>query len=62
MLVLTRNIGESIIVGDKEMTITVIAVRGNQVKIGVKAPENLNVHREEIYNRIQEHNKVKAND
>lgn len=62
MLVLTRNAGESIIVGDKEMTITVLAVKGDNVKLGIKAPKQVIVHREEIYNRIQEHNKVKAND
>lgn len=53
MLVLTRNAGESIIIGDKEVTITVLAVKGDNVKLGIKAPKQLPVHREEIYQRIQ---------
>ncbi len=52
MLILTRRVGETLIVGD-EVTVTVLAVKGNQVRIGVNAPKNVSVHREEIYQRIQ---------
>lgn len=52
MLILTRRVGESLMVGD-EVTITVLGVKGNQVRIGVNAPKDVGVHREEIYQRIQ---------
>ena len=52
MLILTRRVGESIKVGE-EITITVLGVKGNQVRIGVGAPRDVAVHREEIYDRIQ---------
>lgn len=52
MLILTRRIGETLMVGD-EVTITVLGVKGNQVRIGINAPKDLAVHREEIYNKIQ---------
>ncbi len=52
MLILSRNIGETIMVGD-EVTVTVLGVKGNQVRIGVHAPKEVAVHREEIYERIQ---------
>lgn len=52
MLILTRKIGESLMVGD-EVTISVLGVKGNQVRIGIDAPKDIQVHREEIYNRIQ---------
>jgi len=53
MLILTRRVGESILIGDN-VTVTVLGVNGNQVKIGINAPKDTPVHREEIHQRIQE--------
>jgi carbon storage regulator len=55
LLILTRRVNESLVVGD-EVTVTVVAVKGNQVRIGIKAPKDIQVHREEIYNRLQQEN------
>jgi len=52
MLILTRRVGEALMVGD-EVTVTVLGVKGNQVRIGVNAPKHVSVHREEIYERIR---------
>lgn len=52
MLVLTRKIGETIMVGD-DVTVTVLGIAGNQLKLGINAPKNVSVHREEIYNRLK---------
>jgi len=52
MLILTRRVGETLMVGD-EVTVTMLGVKGNQVRIGVNAPKEVAVHREEIYQRIQ---------
>lgn len=54
MLILTRKIGESLLIGD-DVEITVLSIRGSQVKLGVKAPKEISVHREEIYQRIKAH-------
>ena len=53
MLILTRRVGETLMVGDN-VTVTVLGVKGNQVRIGVNAPKEVPVHREEIYERIKQ--------
>lgn len=52
MLILTRRTGETVMIGN-EVTLTVLGVKGNQVRIGINAPKNVPVHREEIYERIK---------
>ena len=52
MLILTRRVGESLMIGD-DVTVTVLGVKGNQVRVGVDAPREVGVHRQEIYERIR---------
>ncbi len=61
MLILTRRVGETLMVGD-QVTVTVLGVKGNQVRIGVNAPKEVSVHREEIYMRIQAEKNGPADD
>lgn len=52
MLILTRRVGETVMIG-KDVTVTVLGVKGNQVRIGINAPKNVGVHRQEIFERIK---------
>lgn len=53
MLIMTRRIGEKIIIGDREIEFTVLGVKGNQVRLGFEADKDISIHREEIFNRIR---------
>ena len=61
MLILTRRVGETLMIG-AAVTVTVLGVKGNQVRIGVNAPKDVSVHREEIYERIQQEKSQPADD
>ncbi len=60
MLILTRRVGETVMIGD-EVTVTVLGVKGNQVRLGVNAPKDIAVHREEIYERIRREQEPSGN-
>ncbi len=60
MLILTRKVGETVAIGD-DIQISIVEVKGNQVKLGIQAPRDVEVHREEVYLKIQDENRLAAN-
>jgi len=53
MLILTRNIGQKVYINDREIIVTILDVQGKQVRVGIEAPDHIDIHREEIYNKIK---------
>lgn len=60
MLILTRRVSESIIIGDHTIDITVLGIKGHQVRLGINAPKDITIHRDEIYQRIQQEKQEEA--
>ncbi|MBK4765247.1 MAG: carbon storage regulator CsrA [Pantoea sp. Brub] len=60
MLILTRRVGETLIIGN-EITVTILGIKGNQIRIGINAPKDISIHREEIYQMIQSEEKNPMN-
>jgi carbon storage regulator CsrA len=60
MLVLTRSVGERLIINDGEIKLSILEVKGNQVRLGIDAPRSVSVHREEIFKRIEKEEEEKA--
>jgi len=58
MLVLTRSVGERLIINEGEIKLNVLEVKGNQVRLGIDAPKHISIHREEIFNRIQNETEI----
>lgn len=54
MLILTRRIGETCVFGDNEVRVTILRIDGNQVRLGIEAPRDIPIHREEVFNRIKQ--------
>jgi len=61
MLILTRRLGEKLMIGE-EVTVTVVEIKGDQVRVGIKAPADIAVHREEVYERIEQQRHSSGND
>ena len=61
MLILTRRVGETVMIGN-DVTVTILGVKGNQVRVGINAPKNVAVHREEIYERIKREERCNSDD
>ena len=61
MLILTRRVGESLRIGD-DVSVTVLGIKGSQVRLGVNAPKSVSVHREEVYDRINDENSKKGSE
>tara|TARA_B100000965_G_scaffold341131_1_gene309763 strand:- start:553 stop:771 length:219 start_codon:yes stop_codon:yes gene_type:complete len=61
MLILTRRVGESLRIGD-DVSVTVLGIKGSQVRLGVNAPKSVSVHREEVYDRINDENSKNSDD
>ena len=59
MLILTRKIGETLVIGD-DVTLTILGIKGNQIRVGINAPKDVSIHREEVYLRIQEESNEEA--
>lgn len=58
MLLLTRRIGESVVIGDEDVRLTILGIKGNQVRLGIAAPADISVHREEVFLKIKNENKL----